>query len=393
MGLTPSLLSDDRTDVVEPAAAATRGPGSAAASTGAALGSAAPPGAASERPVSGSAPDSDDPQPFSERPEIPGYRVVDGLGHGGMAEVWRAERVAAAGVVVPCAVKMLLGSRGTDRSHIERFLDEARIVARLRHPNIVSLLDVGEVGGRIWLAMEWVDGLDLAGLIRLSKKRGTGLPLREALHVLQQVLQGLHHAHTATDDAGEPLHVIHRDISPGNVLISRQGAVKLTDFGVARGTVAQRVERRGTLAGKVHYFAPELFEIGSGATVRTDLFALGVTFWECLSQRPLFGRALSVSELRKDIRDFRPDRLLERDLTLPDGLEPILLRALSPDPAARYASALEFLEDVSDFAYEQGLRTLDAHFAAWVGRLLDATAEAGGRRLIGAPPDGETEAP
>ncbi len=323
-----------------------------------------------------SAPGSDPgvaaPEPFSAPPELEGYTVLEPIGYGGMAEIWLAERAGSAGVPVRCVLKTILPKHDEAPKYRARFLDEGRIVAQLRHPNICSVIDVGMSGDRMYLAMEWVDGLDGNDLLRRIKKRRTEIPLRHALFILRETLQALHHAHTAASPDGTPLDVVHRDVSPGNILLSRDGAVKLTDFGVARGSAAQRVERKGTLAGKLHYFAPELFRGSRTATPQTDLWALTVGFYELLTVRPLFSRKLAPKALRNAIETFDVGRLLDDDLTVPEGLEPILRRALAAAPADRYPSALEYLEDVNDYAYESGLRLLGAHFAEYVQRVLAA---------------------
>jgi serine/threonine-protein kinase len=326
------------------------------------------------------APEPDPPPP--DAPEIPGYRVRASVGRGGMAEVWLADRQTPTGIDIPCVVKRILPAYADDPAFRERFLDEARIVASLRHSNLVAVTDAGYAGHTLFLAMEWIDGCDLSRLLLRVRQRGGEFPLRHALFVVREVAAGLHHAHTARGPLGEPLEVVHRDISPGNVLVSRQGAVKLADFGVARGGAARRPERRGTLAGKVQYFAPELFR-GAGASPRTDVFAVGVVLYEALTLRPFVDRKLPIPDVRDQLLRFDPRRLVEKDLTMPDGVEQILLRALSARPDERYQTALELLEDVNDFAYESGLRLLDAHFAPYVQRLLDEPAPT--RRPVRAP--------
>jgi serine/threonine-protein kinase len=311
-----------------------------------------------------------DPAPFS----VAGYRLVRALGQGGMAEVHLAEREGAHGVAIRCVLKTVLPNRLDDPRFSAKFLDEARICAKLRHPNVVAVLDFGRAEDRLFLAMEWVDGLDVAELIRSTHRRRVDVPLPHALFILRETLQGLHHAHTATDDDGSPLSVIHRDISPGNILISRQGAVKLSDFGVAVGAVAQASEPRRTLAGKLHYFAPELVSGRGYASERTDIWALGVTFWEILSGRPMFDRKAKWPELSHSILSFQPKSLFEDDLTQTEGIERLVSRALAPQPEDRYPSALAFLEDVNDYCYEAGIRLLDAHFARFIERTLELRA-------------------
>jgi serine/threonine-protein kinase len=307
---------------------------------------------------------------------VPGYTVLDRLGRGGMAEVHLAEKIGTAGVPVRCVLKTILPEHSERERFQGRFLDEARIISQLRHPNIVSTVDVGVTDDKLYLAMEWVDGTDVAQLMMSCQKRKQEIPLRHILFILREALKGLHYAHTAPGADGEPLRIIHRDISPGNLLISRQGAVKLADFGVALGTPADRPGKKVRLAGKVHYFAPDLFRGDRQATPATDLFSMGICFYEMLTLRPMFSRKLKLYQLKDRLLRFDARSLLENELTVPDGLEEILLRALAAKPEDRYASALEFLEDVNDYVYEVGIRLLDAHFAKWIGDQLGAAERA-----------------
>jgi serine/threonine protein kinase len=307
--------------------------------------------------------------------EVPGYTVLRRLGAGGMAEVHLAERLGTAGVPVRCVVKTILPQHLARAGFQTRFLNEARIISQLRHPNIVSTLDVGVTGDQIYLAMEWVEGIDAAHLMMLCQRRDLEIPLRHVLFILRETLKGLHYAHTATGPDGDPLRIVHRDVSPENILISRQGAVKLADFGVALGAPALGIQSKTRPAGKVHYFAPDLFRGDRRATPSTDLFSMGICLYEMLTLRPLFSRRLKLYQLKDRLLRFDPRLLLESDLTVPEHLEEILLRALAPRPADRYASALEFLEDVNDYVYEVGIRLLDAHFARWLGDMLALAAE------------------
>ena len=321
------------------------------------------------------------PGTWSENLVIPGYELDAPLAHGGMAQVWKARRITSAGVAVPCVIKAIIAGKEDDARFQRKFLGEAEIYARLRHPNLVQVLDVGRARGRLFLVMEWIEGLDGTALIIGARKRKVEIPLRHVIYIVKQTLQGLHHAHTARDGG-----FVHRDISPGNLLISRDGAVKLADFGVARSLEALSAERTRTVAGKLHYFAPELVTGQAGASVQSDIFALGVTFYELLSCAPLFPRKAKWPALRSAIATFDPHRLIEDDLTLPEGLESLLLRCLAPQPSQRYATALEFLEDINDFAYETGIRLLDAHFADYVQRFL-ALRDGSGESLIASTRD------
>jgi len=299
--------------------------------------------------------------------DIPGYTLLSPIGRGGMGEVWLAERGGDAGVGVRCALKIILPERETELAYRSHFLQEARTSSLLRHPNVVTIFDVGQFEDRLYMAMEWVDGVDLRDLIRRLRTFGAHLPMKHALYILRASAQGLHYAHTMKDLEGNELRLVHRDISPENLLISREGAVKLSDFGVAWSAASGTTPRA---VGKVHYFAPELLH-GGAASVQSDLFALGVTFYEMLMMKPLFSRRSSMREVCAEVARFQPASLFERDLSIPEELEDILMRCLAVDPGERYTSALELLEDVNDFTYEAGIRLLDAHFAKYVARVLE----------------------
>jgi serine/threonine-protein kinase len=311
--------------------------------------------------------------PARQEFSIPGYHILKLLGRGGMGEVYLAERLSDVGVAVPCVVKTILSGSDTDPTMRQLFLDEVRLVAALRHPNLVAIMDVGQVHDRLYQTIEWVEGMDLEGMAEKAARASEGIPLKHLLYLFREALQGLHYVHSAKGPTGQPLGIIHRDISPGNILISRQGAVKIADFGVALIT-AGKSGGDMDLAGKPHYFAPELWK-GSPASVQTDIFAMGVTFYEMLSLKPLFQRSGTLRDIAQQIIRFDPRVLIENDLTIPEGIETLLMRSLAPDPRNRYATALEFLEDVNDYAYEFGIRLLDAHFAAWVQRLIDGPSQ------------------
>ena len=331
--------------------------------------SAAAPHAAAQGSVPPAVAPTDENPPLHLGFQLPGYRVLRMFGQGGMGEVFLAERLSSTGVTVKCVVKTIREGVGDRDQFRSMFLDEARVVSHLRHPNVVSIIDVGQFEERLYLAMEWVDGVDADSLVKKSAKQGVSVPLRHILYLLREALQGLHYAHLATSNDGAPLGIIHRDISPGNILISRHGAVKLADFGVAVSAAAKTAGTADSLAGKPHYFSPELWR-GAGASAQSDVFALGVTFYEILTGRPLFSRNKDIHGLAFEICEFDVERLIEDDLTLPEGLEFIVRRCLHQEPAQRYPSALAFLEDVNDYAYEMGIRLLDAHFAAYIERLL-----------------------
>src|SRR5450755_3544009 len=223
------------------------------------------------------------------------YELLRRLATGGMAEVYLARRAGPHGFQKLMALKRILPQFARDADFVAMFVDEARVCARLGHPNIVQVFDFGEQDGELYMAMEFVDGTTGAKLIRAAAGRGEDIPLEVSLHVTLSVLRGLEYAHGARDDQGRPLYLVHRDVSPGNVLIDRSGAVKLTDFGIARAAEFERRTDAGQLKGKLGYMSPEQV-VGKELDARSDLFTLGIVFAEMLTLRPLFsgGRELDV---------------------------------------------------------------------------------------------------
>src|SRR6478736_1080063 len=223
------------------------------------------------------------------------YELIRRIATGGMAEVYLARREGPHGFEKLVALKRILPQFVRDEDFVAMFVDEARVCARLSHPNIVQVFDFGEHEGDLFMAMEYVDGTTGAKLIRAAAGSGEEIPLDVTLHVILSILRGLEYAHGARDDQGRPLNLVHRDVSPGNVLIDRSGAVKLTDFGIARATEFERRTDAGQLKGKLGYMSPEQV-VGKELDARSDLFTLGIVFAEMVTLRPLFsgGRELDV---------------------------------------------------------------------------------------------------
>jgi len=308
-------------------------------------------------------PDSDLP-----RESVGPYELIRRIGQGGMADVFLARRAGIEGFAHVCVVKTILPDHAQDASFTEMFFDEARIAVELEHPNVVRVFDLNRDEDLVYLAMEYVRGMDLLHVLIECEERGISIPYGCVLHILRETLRGLHFAHTTIGPDGKPLNLVHRDISPGNILIGLNGVVKLGDFGVARATIARRTETPGLMVGKLRYFAPELL-LGGDASHQSDLFALGACFYEMVTLSPMFPPAESTIQQQLLVRDWSPEQLLERHLDLPDGVEQVLLRALAPDPAERYEDAVEFLEDVADLVHEAGVRSLDLALARFLGKL------------------------
>ncbi len=303
------------------------------------------------------------------------FTLIRPLGLGGMAEVYLARVEGLEDFRQYYAVKRILPRLVTDAKFVRMFLDEARVTVALQHPNIVQVHDLGEDRGNYYIAMEYVEGMDLRRLMTHCADLGASIPYKHILRIVMEALRALDHAHTAQDGDGNPLNLVHRDVSPANVLLSRSGAVKLTDFGVSKAAIARWETEAGEILGKYRYFAPELIR-GDTPSVRSDLFALGAILFELITGEPLLQGA-QYKDVVKELRRFDPEQALERDLSIPTPLEPILIRALGKEPEDRYPTAAEFLGDLTDHVYEDRVRVSAKELAEFLTRVENESAPAG----------------
>jgi serine/threonine protein kinase len=269
------------------------------------------------------------------------YRLIAEIGHGGMADVYLALAPGPNGFNKAVVVKALRGEAPDDRS-VAMFLDEARIAARLNHPSIVQTHEVGyDGGGRPFLAMEFVEGQSLQSLLRRAKG---GAPLPVLLRVISDVLAALDYAHALTDFDGTPLDLVHRDVTPHNVIVSYDGFGKLLDFGIAKATVRSAQTQAGMIKGKVAYMSPEQAN-GGAIDRRSDLFSVGVMLYQALSGRRFWGDEPDMPVLVKLSQGQLPD--LRAGLAgAPGPLAAVVLRAVAASPADRYGAAAEFQADL-----------------------------------------------
>jgi eukaryotic-like serine/threonine-protein kinase len=264
------------------------------------------------------------------------YIIERRLAAGGMAEVFVARREGPHGFTKRVALKRILPQFGEDPDFVAMFIDEARLAARLGHPNVVQVFDFGESQGELFLAMELVDGTNVNRLLRAASNAVEPVPLDVALYIVSQTAHGLAHAHRATDDDGKSLRFVHRDVSPANILLTRTGHVKLTDFGIAR--VADRDPRtdHGHVRGKLGYMSPEQV-LGRALDGRSDVFTLTAVLAELLVGEPLFGTGSDLDVLLR-IRDVDTTPLDRSERRIPQDVRRVLAHGLAADPEQRPTS-------------------------------------------------------
>ncbi|MGF1469066.1 MAG: protein kinase [Sandaracinaceae bacterium] len=309
------------------------------------------------------------------------YTLLRRFAVGGMAELYLALQRSVAGFEKLIVVKRVLPHLAQDRSFIEMLLSEARIAATLNHPNVAHIYDVGEVEGEFYIAMEHIHGEDLRAIIRQMKRHQVrAFPLEHALAIGVGCCAGLAYAHEKRDLDGEPMGIVHRDVSPHNVLVTFDGDVKLVDFGIAKAQGHHAPgEEQGQLKGKVPYMSPEQ-ATGLELDHRSDVFSLGIILFELCTGRRLFRAATEVETLRRIAEgDYPRPRQLNRNLHL--RLEGILLRALAADRDHRYQSARQMLADLEDFIRDEQLKVSSLRLGAWMRQLFAETLDAQKRML------------
>lgn len=270
------------------------------------------------------------------------YVLVDRISSGGMADVFKAKIRGFRGFTKTVAIKRIHRHLLERRRFLRMFSDEAKIAARLAHPNIVQIYDLGEHEGVPYIAMEFVHGRDLYQVVERIAESGQRVPWPLALRVVDELCKGLHHAHEFRSLDGQPQAIVHRDVSPRNILLSFEGEIKLTDFGVARARDREEHTEHGVIKGKIRYISPES-ALGREVDRRSDLYSLAVVFAELLTMRPLRDGSNDI-ELLLAVREGRLD--LSHVEALPEAVRRVLARALAVDPVARYATAVELRDAI-----------------------------------------------
>ena len=290
------------------------------------------------------------------------YRIQARIAAGGMGEVFLASVETMPGVLRPVALKLVRPELAGQPGFAQLFVEEVRVAMSLSHANVVQAFDVGQIDARWFLAMEYVDGLDLSALL----SRGP-LPLGLSLLVAIEALKGLDYAHRRRGADGAPLAIVHRDVSPGNLLLSREGEVKVADFGVAKSTLRDVGSVIGTLKGKIPYMPPEQVK-GGAVDRRADLYALGAVLYEMIAGRRLFegdGAALIPKILAGP-----GQALLGLESRVPPELVRVLKRVLAPDVDIRHGTGAQLREELERFAHAERLYLSSSELASHVEEAL-----------------------
>jgi TonB family protein len=322
-------------------------------------------------PVAAPEPHPEDDEP-ADGIKFGQYVLLEKIATGGMAEVWKARMRGVEGFQKIVAIKKILPHLSDNQDFIEMFVDEAKLAAQLNHNNIIHIYDLGKIQSSYYIAMEYIDGYDLKNILRKAQERDQPLSVEIALFIASKVAAALDYAHRKRDFEDKEMGLVHRDVSPQNVLISEEGDIKLCDFGIAKAASKASHTQAGALKGKLQYMSPEQ-AWGRNIDRRSDIFALATVLFEMLTARKLFGgdNELSILEQVREARVTKPSEL--NDEVTPQ-IDAIVLKALQKDPANRYQTAGEMQRDLDAVLYSFRPTPTSADLAIYMHRLASSSA-------------------
>jgi len=297
------------------------------------------------------------------------YQLLEKIGAGGMAEVFKARMKGEQGFEKIVAIKRIVPHMATNAEFVTMFVDEAKLAAQLNHNNITHIYDLGKVDAWHYIAMEYVEGKDLRTLLKLGKERGFPLPAELALFIAAKIANALDYAHRRPAPDGSELNLVHRDVSPQNILISDEGDIKLCDFGIAKAASKVSTTMSGALKGKLQYMSPEQ-AWGKRLDRRSDIFSLGSVLYEMLTGAPLFEGDTDMSVL-ESVREGEVAPPTSRGVEVPKRVDQIVLKALAKNPQERYQNASEFEKDLHAVLYTYQPSPGPADLAIYMHRLLE----------------------
>jgi serine/threonine-protein kinase len=298
------------------------------------------------------------------------YETLREIASGGMATVHLGRILGVGGFERVVAIKVMHPHLATDPQFVGMFLDEARLAARLRHPNVVGTIDIHEDELGLFLVMDYIDGPSLAALIRAARKRGSPIPLGAQLRIFLDALAGLHAAHELTDGQGELLNLVHRDVSPQNILVGSDGIARITDFGVARARSRITTTKGHEVKGKMSYLAPEQV-LSEPVDRRADIYSAGVLLWGLLAGRRMIRGDNDGAIVAQILAQKRPSARAENP-AVPPALDAICLAAIALDPAERPATASAFGEAIESAAARDGVAIASSRAVATLVKELEA---------------------
>jgi serine/threonine-protein kinase len=297
------------------------------------------------------------------------YHLLEKLESGGMAEVFLGEATSVQGFKKRVAIKRVLPHLASHTNFIGMFLDEARLGARLTHANIVSVFDIGKSDNSFFIVMEFVDGTNLKKIMETLRLKEEVFPLKDVIYIAMETCRGLSYAHELVDDDGHPVELVHRDVSPPNILISKRGEVKVTDFGLAKARTQLERTDPGVVKGKFSYLSPEV-ATGQNIDQRADIFALGVCLWEMLAGRRLFLGDTDYETVQA-VSNADVPSLIGVHPEVDPQFESLILKSLAKDPDDRFPSAREFGDALASYLFHHQMKVTSYDIANLVQAALE----------------------
>ena len=301
------------------------------------------------------------------------YEILAKLATGGMAEIFLARGASTGGVERYVVLKRILRHRAHDQAFVRMFLDEARLAAQLQHPNIAQVYDIGKLGDSFFFTMEYVHGETVRALLQRSHALRSPIPIGSVLVIAAGAAAGLHHAHERNGLDGKPLGIVHRDVSPSNLMASYEGSVKVVDFGVAKAAHRSQETRSGTVKGKISYLSPEQCR-GNPVDRRSDLFSLGIVLWEMLTTERLYKRATDFEAMAAIVSEHVPPPSSRRP-DVPRELDALVMQLLAKDPTDRFQTAAHLHEAIESVAVRLGSALSSAGLARYLRDLFGQRPE------------------
>jgi len=301
------------------------------------------------------------------------YVLLNRVAVGGMAEIFLARQEGLEGFEKTICIKRIRPHLSNQPNFVRMFLNEAKLAAQLTHPNIVQIYDLGRINESYFIAMEYVSGRDMSRILPKAEKQGIPFPMIYALKIASNALEGLYYAHTKTDAYGNQLNVVHRDITPENILVSYDGTVKIVDFGIAKATTQLEQTRAGEIKGKLSYMSPEQ-AMGKPLDHRSDIFAIGAVLYEWITGVKLFTGENEMAIL-KSIIDGKiyPASYFKEDV--PEAVERILMKALAKDRDERYQTAWDMQFDIDTFLAGSEFTPSNIHLSNFMKQLFEDEIE------------------
>ena len=316
------------------------------------------------------------------------YTLIDRIAVGGMAEIFLARQAGLEGFEKTIVIKRIRPHLSGQKGFVKMFLNEAKLAAQLNHPNIVQIYDLGKISDTYFIAMEYIFGRDMRRIIPKAESLGIPFPMVYALKIASSICEGLYYAHQRTDIYGNPLHIVHRDVTPENIFVSFDGTVKVLDFGIAKAANQIEQTRAGEIKGKLSYMSPEQ-AMGQPLDGRSDIFSLGVVLYEWITGFKLFTGDSEVAIL-KSITDGKIYAPSYFKADIPEAVEQILMRALDKDRDQRYQTAWDMQYDIDQFLSQYEFTPSNIHLSNFLKQLfsdeLDAERKRLAQRGVGALP-------